>query len=197
MGALDDECRGPLAALRSALDASGMVGTWDWNCVQRTARYDRGAAELLAHDGALAERTLHADAATVGIHPEDRKWLLGETQRAVEAGGLFLAEYRVVTQAGAIRWLLSRGRVYQDDVGRPVRATGILFDITESRDGSSGYLARTGGRDQHPLDRAASLLLDAQAEVDRFGGEGRRHLRIILDLALFEVGSQLAKRARH
>jgi len=183
--------------LRSALDASGVVGVWDWDIVRRTARYDRGAAFLLALDPGLAGQSLHGDTAMVGIHPEDREWLKTGYQRALHGGGLFLSEYRVILPSMGTRWLLSRGRIYQDELGRPVRCKGILIDITDTREDSRGYLARTEARSEHPLDRAATLLLDARKAIDEVGGEGKSHLRVVLDLALFEVGAHLARRARH
>ena len=128
----------PLEDLRAALDASGVVGTWDWDVVRLTARYDQGAAALLAGDPSLAGQSLHFDAATAGIHPEDMGWLDAETKRAIAAGGLILAEFRVVTQSRGTRWLLARGRVYQDPHGRPVRCKGIIIDITESREEARG-----------------------------------------------------------
>jgi hypothetical protein len=192
----DDRC-GAFEDLRSALDASGVVGTWDWDIVRRTARYDRGAAELLALDGELAGEHIHGESAMVGVHPEDREWLRTELFRALQGGGLFLAEYRVITLGRDIRWLLSRGRIYQDPHGRPIRSKGILIDITESRDGGDGYLARTTAHGQHPLDRAASHLLDARKAIDEAGSEVQSHLRVVIDLALFEIGTHLARRSRH
>lgn len=194
---LDDDRGGALEELRSALDASGVVGTWDWDIVRRVARYDRGAAELLALDGELAGEFLHGDSAMIGVHPDDREWLRTEMFRALQGGGLFLAEYRVVTLGQDTRWLLSRGRIYHDPHGRPIRSKGILIDITESREDGAGYIAHTNARHQHPLDRAASYLLDARKAIDEAGSEVQSHLRVVLDLALFEVGTQLARRARH
>ena len=46
--------------------------------------------------------------------------------RAQSTGGRVLAEYRVVAEDGTVHWLLSRGRTYQDPVGHPVRARGIM-----------------------------------------------------------------------
>ncbi|MGM9458147.1 PAS domain-containing protein, partial [Lacticaseibacillus rhamnosus] len=91
--------------------ASGVVGTWDWDIVRRTARYDRGAAHLLALDPDLAGQPLHGEAGMAGIHPDDREWLIEALKRALANGRLFLAEYRVVTVDRGIRWILSRGRV--------------------------------------------------------------------------------------
>lgn len=194
---IDDDCGEAFRNLRSALDASGVVGTWDWDIVRRTARYDRGAAEMLALDPDLEGRDLHGDIAMSGVHPDDRDWLRTELLRSLQGGGLFIAEYRVNTISRGLRWILSRGRIYQDPRGRPVRSKGILIDITESREESGGYLARTRTRQQNPLDQAAASLLDARRAVEDAGSEVESHLRVVIDLALFEVGTLLARRARH
>lgn len=192
---VDDDRRESLADLRSALDASGVVGTWDWDIVRRVALYDRGAADLLARDADLAGQPLHGDAGMAGIHPDDREWLVQALWRALANGRMFVAEYRVITADRGIRWILSRGRIYQDDLGRPVRSKGIIIDITESRDAGQGFFTETEARGRHALDRAAASLLDARKAIDELGDEAQSHLRVILDLALFEVGTHLAHRA--
>ncbi|MDP4021697.1 PAS domain-containing protein [Methylobacterium sp. NEAU 140] len=203
----DDGCyepyEDPRDHLRAALDASGVVGAWDWDCVRHTARYDRGAAGLLAGDPDLAGQDLRAAAAMACIHPEDMGWLRAKTERAIADGGLILAEYRILVRGRGIRWVLSRGRVYQDQHGRPVRCKGILIDITESRDGSRGYLAQAApgtasGIDflgEDPLSRAAARCLEARDALDAADRAAPDHLRLILDMALYEIGRQLARRA--
>lgn len=183
----------PLEDLRAALDASGVVGTWDWDVVLQTARYDAGAAKLLAGDPDLAGQTLHFDAATAGIHPDDMGWLGAETKRAIAAGGLILAEYRVVTQARGTRWLLARGRVYQDPHGRPVRCKGILIDVTESRDATRGYRARPDLSSEDRASRAAACCLEAR---DLLEEQAPSRMRLLLDLTLFEIGKHLARRSQ-
>lgn len=202
MGAQRDvDIHGSIERLRSVLDASGVVGTWDWDIVRRIARYDRGAAELLAHNPDLAGQDIFGEAAMCGVHPDDKEWLRTELLRSPQGGGIFLAEYRVITIDEQTRWLFSRGRIFQDMHGRPVRSTGILIDITEGRNGgrdaNRGYVTLPAERHQQPLDRAASLLLDARKAIDEAGSEAQSQIRVLLDLALFEVGTQLARRSRH
>ena len=42
-----------LDRLRAALDASGVVGTWDWDVLRGGVVYDAGAAHLLTGDADL------------------------------------------------------------------------------------------------------------------------------------------------
>ncbi|MFD0934623.1 PAS domain-containing protein [Methylobacterium trifolii] len=181
----------PLEDLRAALAASGVVGTWNWDVVRHVATYDQGAAKLLAQDPDLAGKPLHGQAAIVGMHPDDVDWMRETTDRLIRNGGLILAEYRVVSLAGEVRWLLSRGRVYQDALGRPVRCRGILIDITESRDDAQGYVTQTSLRSEGPLERAAILCLDARSAL----GDGTSSkLRLLMDLLLLELGREIGSR---
>jgi PAS domain-containing protein len=95
-----DSFGAPRDRLRAALDASCVVGTWEWDIVGGTIVYDTGAAELLTGDAALADTRISSLQAVAAVHPDDHPWLLDHVQ---QAGGLVLAEYRVVAQDGAVR----------------------------------------------------------------------------------------------
>lgn len=186
----------PLAGLHAALTASGVVGTWDWDIARREVRYDAGAARLLAGDAGLAAVPLRGSAAVSGVHPDDVDWLREEMAATLRAGGLVVGEYRVVVD-GEIRWLLMRGRIYQDALGRPVRSHGLLIDITETREEACeetrGYVARTAPAAEDPFDRAAGLLIEAREAIGEAGAPPS--LRLILDMALLEVGRAIARRS--
>lgn len=66
------------------------------------------------------------------IHPGD----IEEAERRVEESfqtGLFEAEWRIVWPDGSIRWIESRGWVFHDDAGEPLRMIGVNFDITDRK----------------------------------------------------------------
>jgi PAS domain S-box-containing protein len=62
------------------------------------------------------------------IHPDDLGWLL-ENFRDTLAGNLNLAEYRVLTKQGGVRWVQS----YSNLVGTAGGLMGILIDVTEAK----------------------------------------------------------------
>lgn len=180
----------PLDRLHAALEASCVVGTWDWDVLRGTMVYDVGAARLLTGDASLAEQEISGVGAIAAVHPADQAWLIEHVQTAVRAGGLVLAEYRVIDADGHVRWLLSRGRTYHDAIEQPVRSRGIIIDITELRGDGERYVV-TGSSAAAPdmLERAADqamelkrmLTLDAPGEV-----------RAATDLLLFAIGRALA-----
>jgi len=183
----------PLDRLHAALDASCVVGTWDWDIVRGTMVYDVGAARLLTGDASLAEQEISGLGSIAAVHPADHAWLIEHVQRAVQAGGLMLAEYRVIDADGHVRWLLSRGRTYKDATGQPVCSRGIIIDITELRRDGERYVVTSGSAaTPHMLELAADhamelkQLLTADAPAD---------VRAATDVLLFAIGRALAASA--
>ncbi len=176
--------------LRAALDASCIVGTWDWDHVRGKVVYDTGAARLLTGDPGLADQPISRPIAMAAVHPADDVWLMDHMQRAVRQGGLMLAEYRVFAEDGNVRWLLSRGRSYQDEKGQAWRSRGILMDITEVREDGERYVLTNTGSGGNALDRAASLGI---ALKQALGPEAPDDVRLAADLLLFTLGRALAR----
>jgi len=180
----------PLDRLHAALDASCVVGSWDWDIVRGTMVYDVGAARLLTGDASLADQEISGLDTIAAVHPADHTWLIEHVEEAVRAGGLMLAEYRIVDAGGHVRWLLSRGRTYHDASEQPVRSRGIIIDITELRSDGERYVVTSGSAaDADMLERAADhaialkrmLTADVPADV-----------RAATDVLLFAIGRALA-----
>lgn len=182
----------PLERLKRALDASNVVGTFAWSHTKNTVVYDESAAELLTGDRSLAETEVAGDAAIAAVHPADREWLTDHMIRSADAGGLILAEYRVVSPRNGVRWLLSRGRTTFGQDGKPLSTDGILIDITETREAGSGYVAR-------PLVPADDGLKDLEEIADlailirkRLDPATSPTLKMLVDLLLFQIGREIA-----
>lgn len=65
------------------------------------------------------------------VHPDDRRWLHGRVQRALEGEGVVDHRYRLVTPEGEERWIWDRGR--RDAGGEGSGLTGFLMDATQLR----------------------------------------------------------------
>lgn len=185
-----DSFSGDLDRLRGALEASCVVGTWEWDHIRGVVIYDAGAAKLLTTDAGLADKEVHGVGAIAAVHPADQAWLIEHMRRAVEAGGLVMAEYRVFTDDGTVRWLLSRGRTYQDQDGRPHRSRGIIIDITEVRDGGERYVRGDVLRAANPLERAADLAIALKQTLD---ADMSPDLHTAADLLLLQLGRAIAR----
>jgi PAS domain S-box-containing protein len=67
------------------------------------------------------------------VHPEDRPGAEEAVRRAVVDGRQYDDEFRVIWPDGSIHWMITRGKVFFDDAGRPLRLIGIDIDITERK----------------------------------------------------------------
>jgi PAS domain S-box-containing protein len=67
-------------------------------------------------------------------HPEDRPKVVDGFQQTLKDGtDYYESEYRIVRPDGQLRWILGRGRVVRDALGRPVRYFGVDIDITNRK----------------------------------------------------------------
>ena len=180
----------PLDRLRAALDASCVVGTWDWDILRSTMVYDAGAARLLTGDPSLAETEISGSKTIAAVHPDDHDWLVDHVQQAVRSGGLVLAEYRVIAEDGTVHWLLSRGRTFQDAVGRPVRARGIIIDITEMREGGDRYVFSGTSAPATVLEQAADMAIALKRIL---GDDVAAEIRVATDVLLMSLGRAIAR----
>ncbi|MCJ2039040.1 PAS domain-containing protein [Methylobacterium sp. J-059] len=180
--------------LHAALEASCVVGTWDLDHVRQVIVYDVGAAQLLTGDPDLAEKELTGPISIAAVHPADHAWLIDHVGEVTREGGLFLVEYRVLADDGAVRWLLSRGRTYLSEAGDPLRTCGILIDITEMHDGDDRYVVSGSGVSDDPLERAIDLALALKKTL---GPDMPAGVRAATDLLLISLGQTLARIGRH
>ncbi|TXN04583.1 PAS domain-containing protein [Methylobacterium sp. WL103] len=176
--------------LRASLDASSVVGTWDWDHVRGVVVYDAGAARLLTGDSDLADCEISGAIAAAAVHPLDQEWLADHMKRAAKAGGLVLAEYRVLAENGSVRWLLNRGRSHLDPVGRPIRSRGILIDITEMRDGGERYVLNKAPVAREPLIHAADLAISLKHAL---GDDAPSEVLLAANLLLFSLGRAIGR----
>ncbi|HUB85065.1 MAG TPA: PAS domain-containing protein [Rhizomicrobium sp.] len=119
--------------LQLALSAGSGVGTWDWDVQGGLITADERFARLF---GAAVEK------ARVGAplseffstaHPDDAARLQQSVDRALQSGGDFFEEFRLVQPDGTVRWVVAQGRCTRDSDGKPLRFSGISFDITDRK----------------------------------------------------------------
>ncbi len=67
------------------------------------------------------------------IHPDDRERVHAAYQRALSGQGDYNVELRTIWPDGTVHWLSSRGRFVLDASGVPIRAAGVMADITERK----------------------------------------------------------------
>jgi signal transduction histidine kinase len=110
-----------------ALD-SGRMGAWDVDWAKKTA------VSSLRHDQIFGYQTAQPgwDPETFLQHilPADR----GVAEQSLATALLtnnFSLECRIVWPDESVHWVASRGRVFRDQRGEPIRMIGVISDITE------------------------------------------------------------------
>lgn len=64
------------------------------------------------------------------LHPDDREVFVKTVARAVEDGGGYETDLRIVLPDGQLRYVVSRGRVEFNGAGKPVLVRDVSIDIT-------------------------------------------------------------------
>jgi hypothetical protein len=174
-----------------ALQAAGIVGTWNTDVGAGLSLLDEGAATLLAGNAKLAEQPISLEVAFACIHPEDRDWVFAWVRHARQAGGPIAAEFRILTSSGEVRWILNRGYLSRDTAG-VMRGYGIYIDTTATRQAVSVPPAVTSG-DEDPIHQAADHGLRAHAAIRRSGDP---YLTVLANAFLMGIGYALARRTK-
>lgn len=113
--------------LQLALDVAEL-GLWDWKITTGELTWSQ---ECLAMYGLPLDTDITYAIFLQTIHPEDRERIDRALNRAVETCSSYEEHKRVIWPDGSIHWTLSRGQVYCDARGTPVRMTGVSFDISK------------------------------------------------------------------
>jgi PAS domain S-box-containing protein len=117
--------------LRLAVEASN-VGLWDWNIVTNRVTFSHEWKGQLGYED-------HEIGDDVGewakfVHPDDQLVVRAETKRYIFRGsGPLNQEFRMLHRDGTWHWIFSRGEVYRDEGGKPVRMLGCHLDITDHK----------------------------------------------------------------
>jgi diguanylate cyclase (GGDEF)-like protein/PAS domain S-box-containing protein len=116
--------------LRYALEGAS-VGIWDWDLITQKITWSQQQEDLLglAHDSFDGQYDMFLQC----IHPEDREQVHHHYQVAQKLRQAIYIEFRVIRRNQSVRWLSSRGQIFCNAAGQPLRMAGITFDITVQR----------------------------------------------------------------
>jgi PAS domain S-box-containing protein len=110
---------------------AGIIGIWDWDVVNNHLIWDDAMYRLY---GLRAEDFSGAYEAWVGaVHPEDKAQADAASQAALRGEKEYNAEFRVIWPDGSIHYLKAAGHTQFDQNMRPIRMTGINYDLTDQK----------------------------------------------------------------
>ncbi|WP_293150191.1 MULTISPECIES: response regulator [unclassified Microcoleus] len=113
--------------LRLGLDAARM-GTWDWNIPDNHITWSSNMEDLFGLAPGEFEGSYYQFVER--LHPEDRDRVLEAIDAAIATGANYEIEFRVIYPNGRIRWALSLGKVFYNELGQAIRMSGVDLDIT-------------------------------------------------------------------
>ncbi|SDA29012.1 two-component system, LuxR family, sensor kinase FixL [Methylobacterium sp. UNC378MF] len=111
--------------LRETLDAAGIC-TWSLEPATGRVTVSATCVRLL---GVSPEQLTSLSALQELIHPDDRERRAQAIQDALEVGGTYEVDLRILRPDGQMGWIRSRGQVELDAAGGPVRHRGVMFSI--------------------------------------------------------------------
>ncbi len=157
------------------------IGSWEWDIPTDRVAWSDELYRLFS----LQPRTVPAsyEAFLDLVHPDDHGRLRHAVEQAYEDQRPFLVEYRVTLPDGRIRWLLGRGRVIADAVGRPVRMVGTSQDITDRKridELRENILSTVSHELRTPLTSIIGFAVTLKEKSARLTGEARREIEVHL-----------------
>ncbi len=134
---VEESVREAVQRLERAL-AGSEEGLWDWNISEGQVWWSPRLKEMIGVDEPDQAGVLRGLEARV--HPGDRDRVFQCLTDHLERRAPFDVQYRVETASGEVRWLWDRGGAAWSETGAPVRMSGSVRDVTESKDGAPpGY----------------------------------------------------------
>ncbi len=130
---VERELREASERVQLALDAGAIVGTWVWDVPADRVTADERFAHSFGLPVEQCRVGLTVDQVMASIHPDDHERVARQISRALDAGGPFMCQYRVLNADGSFRWVEANGRAELAADGRPLRFPGVVLDIEERR----------------------------------------------------------------
>jgi serine phosphatase RsbU (regulator of sigma subunit)/PAS domain-containing protein len=197
-----------LSALSAEFDATRLrwevaiaaadIGSFELDLQTGLLALDDRMASLYGYPGGA----LSIDRAEVleRVHPADRPASVAAFTDAVEAGGDYRVEYRVVLPDGTLRWVSVRARVRTDPAGVPIRLIGAAYDITDARSARdhAAHLVATmaTGFASVDLNWRLTYLNSTGQRVLGLRSDAGRIGRVLWDMRPGLVDSELGRRCR-
>ncbi len=116
--------------LQMALDASGMIGIWDFNLATGLVSVDERFKKMFGVEGAQGAADTPLTAFTDRIGSDDRDRVIQEIDNAIRTRTDFRSQYQVTDSTGKARSVLASGRVVEDASGTPIRFPGVAVEVT-------------------------------------------------------------------
>ncbi|MHA6640272.1 hybrid sensor histidine kinase/response regulator [Stutzerimonas frequens] len=151
--------------LQLALEASDLVGIWDWN-IRSGGIPDHAELLRIAPVERSGPTGLRHQAFFEHVHPDDIPRLQAALSRCIDGREELEVRYRLRSPDGTMRWALARGRRHCDEHGQPQRFPGAVMDITRQQ--ASEDALRQSEAELKMITDALPVLIGYIDEDERF-----------------------------
>ncbi len=149
---------------------SSSCGVWDWDPTTDRAIWNERQCEIYGLAPEQFDGSLNTWVSLV--HPEDREQAEAAMRRELKLAEDFDNSFRIVTPAGAVRYVESHGFAYYDNTGKCERVVGVDRDITRLRE-SERALISLAERLQFALGSAGYGVWESDCRSDRLTWDDR------------------------
>ena len=128
---INHQLKQSMESLEFALQSAGM-GTWDLDLASDTVQCSKDMLKLWEIDPEAfnGKRSILQSK----VHPHDVENMRKAIDIAIQNRSIYELEYRLLLSNGSQRWIKSRGRcTYSLNSDEPVRLSGVVFDVTDTK----------------------------------------------------------------
>ncbi|HVS53855.1 MAG TPA: PAS domain-containing protein [Opitutaceae bacterium] len=148
--------------LRLALE-SAKIGTWEWDLVRDEQRWNERNYEIFG----LAPGTRITTAFFFAqVHPDDRGRVKTAVEESARSSSDFAVEFRLARAERSPRHVAARGRFLKASASDPLRAVGVMIDVSERR-GAELRVIESEQRFRVVAERAPALIWSCDAALQR------------------------------
>ena len=123
----EEELRESKQRLDIAMDGAQM-GAWHWDVAEDKRYFSNQTCSLLGINPATFRGTANEFFAV--LPPEDREAVKAAMRRTLDQDEPYESAYRAVWPDGSVHYITARGRLSRDDSGRPLKLSGVIWDVT-------------------------------------------------------------------
>ncbi|PSB33212.1 PAS domain S-box protein [Chlorogloea sp. CCALA 695] len=106
-------------------------GIWDWYCSTNEVYCNDRLLEIIGEE--RNQFNLTPPNLMARMHPDDGSKIRQAITNHLQNGAKCEAEFRILHSSGSYRYCVARGKAQRDRAGCPLRMSGIISDITESK----------------------------------------------------------------
>jgi PAS domain S-box-containing protein len=108
---------------------SAKFGIWDYNIPDNIIEWDEEMFRI--YDINKEDFQQNYDSWESYVYPQDLEKVNLEVKRAFSGTKSFDTEFRIIRSSGQIRYIKASALVVRDSTGKPLRMTGVNYDITK------------------------------------------------------------------